>query len=343
MKELTFPHPEPRADRPRIWPVFLPFQGCRNRCVFCAQAEQSGVRPQPLSAHFDQLEKALAAADRRGQGPFELGFFGGSFTGLPAPWPERFLELARSFRRSGLIGPIRCSTRPDMLGGSTLDRLRQSGLDLVEIGVQTFSEDVLQGSGRGYSAAQIWSSFHRVRQAGLGLGVQLLPGLPGHSGPEWRLDVATTVAAAPDVVRIYPCQVLQGTELARRWQRGDYSPWGLPDTVSRLARGVFALWRRGIRVIRMGLPPQPELTAGILAGPWHPSLGSMVRGRILRARVQAACFILGPGPKRLVCPAYSQGDIWGFQAENRPALASFGLSRGSIGFADTDHFRLEKI
>lgn len=343
MRNLAFPHPEPSGPKTRIWPVFLPFHGCKGRCIYCSQTLQSGTLSRQLSKHLADLQADLQAAGDEGRDSLELGFFGGSFTGLPRAWVDRFLELAQSYRDKGLITRVRCSTRPDMLDSADLRAFRQAGLDMVEVGVQSFSDTVLQSAGRGYTRYQALQGIERVRKSGLKLGVQLLPGLPGHSRKEWLQDIRITSAVAPETVRLYPCLVLEGTPLARLWRSGGYRPWSLGETVSALSRGVSRFWRKGIRVIRIGLPAQAGLAEHVLAGPWHASLGNIIRSRVLRARVQAACLLLGPGPKRLVCPEAARGEIWGYRGGNRKGLQALGLSRERVRFEEGGPFRLEKV
>ncbi|MFP5259166.1 MAG: radical SAM protein, partial [Acidobacteriota bacterium] len=272
-----FRHPEPSKPRLRVWPVFLSYQGCPGRCVFCAQHLQSGTRPQPLETTLARMEQELAAAARAGRGPYELAFYGGVFTALPWPWPARFLAVAEQFRERGLIGRVRCSTRPDACSPELLARLAGLGLSLVEIGVQTFDDAVLAAAGRGHDAAASRRAAGRVRAAGLGLGLQLLPGLPGHAPADLARDVAETCALAPEIARLHPCLVVDGTPLAGLYRAGRFTPWSLDTTLSALAAAVLPLWRAGIRVARLGLAPEPGLAAAVLAGPRHPALGARVR------------------------------------------------------------------
>ena len=219
-----FRHPEPTAPRSRIWPVFITFKGCPGRCVFCAQHLQTGAPPEPLPRILETMVTGLEAAGRAGRGPFELAFYGGVFTHLPAPWPERFLAAAGRLRQAGLISRIRCSTRPDACQPALLERLAAAGLDLVEIGAQTFDDAVLTAAGRGHNAAAIRQAAQTVRQVGLGLGLQLLPGLPGHTPAVLARDAAETAALGPEIARLYPCLVLDGTPLAARFRTGAYTP-----------------------------------------------------------------------------------------------------------------------
>ena len=223
IRSLRFPLPEPRQKGPVLLPVFLPFAGCPGRCVFCDQGAQTGTRVADLELAYADLGERLS----RVRGPFALGFFGGTFTGLSPWWQERFLVLAGKYRRPDGLVHLRVSTRPDRIDRTVLECLSHGGVSMVELGVQTFDTGVLAASMRGYDGQTAELACAMVREAGLELGIQLLPGLPGHTPGMWREDVGQTLALRPEVVRIYPCVVMAGTGLADLYARGEYQPWTL--------------------------------------------------------------------------------------------------------------------
>ena len=335
-----FRHPEPPKGRTRVWPVYISFQGCPGRCVFCAQAVQAGAPPVSLGATLAAMERELGQAARDGRGPYELAFYGGVFTALPEPWPRRFLEAALGFRRAGLIGRIRCSTRPDACPPGLLAELAYLGLDLVEIGAQTFDDAVLVASGRGHDAKATRRAARAVRAAGLDLGLQLLPGLPGHDPARFARDVAETCALAPSLVRIHPCLVVAGTELAALYKAGRYAPWALEETIEALAQALPSLWRSGAVVARLGLAPQPELEAAIIAGPRHPALGDRARGRALLALVREEVAALGGAPAGLCAPRRFAGQLFGHGGELAQDYAALGLPREVVRFTRDEVFFL---
>ena len=202
--------------------------------------------------------------------------------------------MADSLRRDGCITRFRCSTRPDRLDAALLARLRRHGCRTVELGIQSFSDTALQASERHYSGRQATEACRLVRDAGLALGVQLLPGMPGHQPEDFLADVRRALDLGADMLRFYPCLVLAGTELARRWQQGLYAPWPLPRTLSLLARGWLYARRAGVPVIRMGLAPEPGMEAALLAGPADRNLGGRVLGRALWLHV-CACLLRARG------------------------------------------------
>ncbi|MEZ7196511.1 elongator complex protein 3 [Pseudodesulfovibrio karagichevae] len=338
---MRFAHPEPSPASARIWPVFLPFAGCPHRCVFCAQDKQTGRDDADLDAVRRELETDLQGALNQGRGPYELAFYGGTFTALPAPWPETFLALADRFRKSGLISRVRCSTRPDCVDPDGLKLLAALGLDMVELGIQSFDDGALRASGRGYSGKMALAACAVVRDAGLALGIQLLPGLPGDRPGLFQSDVRTAAGLAPETARLYPCVVVRGTPLVDLWERGGYAPWTTDRAVHELAEALPVLWAEGVRVIRLGLAPEPTLDANVLAGPHHPALGQSARAlalfEIIRARVRE----LGRRPSVLEVPRRYSGEFFGHARELAPTYFELGFAEGSIRFAETELFSLE--
>ena len=366
-----FPHPEPQhlAHKARILPVFLPFAGCPQRCVFCDQAAQTGQAPEPLDALYHRLEALLSQppavdtssdsspgssfsaprnaapgatlnadlgkspAQRSAESPQpaqELAFYGGTFTALPKPWPRRFMELAGRFLASGRLTRIRCSTRPDAVDPARLAELKGLGLSLVELGVQSFDDAALLASQRGYDGQTARRACRAVGEAGLSLGIQLMPGLPGHTPAAFQADVAQAAAFAPKLARLYPCLVLAGTPLAEAWRAGAYAPWGLDTAVEQLALALPVLWAAGVPTARMGLAEQQGLT--VLAGPRHPALGQMARSAALLAVVRQRLAQLAQkdatqrSPTVLALPRRLQGEALGHKNALAPHYAALGLS-----------------
>jgi histone acetyltransferase (RNA polymerase elongator complex component) len=289
---------------------------------------------------LENMTSGLAAAGEAGRGPYELAFYGGVFTALPAPWPERFLAAAARFMASGLVSRVRCSTRPDACDPALLARLAAAGLTMVEIGAQTFRDDVLAAAGRGHDAAAIRRAAASVRQAGIALGLQLLPGLPGHAPADLAHDAAEAVALGPALVRLHPCLVARGTELAALYAAGRYAPWSLPDTIEALAGVLPVFWRAGVAVARIGLAPEPGFDDAVLAGPRHPALGGRVRALALFGLIRDEVAALGGRPAGLAVPRRFAGEFFGHAGELVPAYAGLGLPKTLVRFEARDDFHL---
>jgi histone acetyltransferase (RNA polymerase elongator complex component) len=110
----------------------------------------------------------------------------------------------------------------------------------------------------------------------------MMLGLPGDTGAESLETAEALCGVHPDFVRIYPVIVLRGTELAAWMQKGLYRPLEVEEAVSLGARVLERFDSAAIPVIRMGLQETEGLRpndGSVLAGPFHPAFGDLVRGR----------------------------------------------------------------
>jgi histone acetyltransferase (RNA polymerase elongator complex component) len=166
-----------------IIPFFIAHQGCPHRCLFCDQHVVTGhtsADRAPVSIEAQVRATVARWRDRaRPTGMVQLAFYGGSFTCLDESVRHRLLAAATAQRDAGRIDSIRISTRPDCLDPVMLAYLGEHGVDTVEIGIQSFNDDVLRTARRGHLANDAITAVRAVRAAGLRVGVQLLIGLPG--------------------------------------------------------------------------------------------------------------------------------------------------------------------
>ena len=287
-----------------ILPVFIPHAGCPHQCIFCNQQTISGEKDSSLEGARQQMEALLSWASPNPSN--ELAFYGGSFTALPLERQRGLLDLAEGWRARGLFGPLRLSTRPDSITPEILELLRVHRVETIELGAQSLDDRVLAQARRGHTAAQVHAASRLIRACGFRLGLQLMTGLPGQDAASLEDTKLQVLAIHPDLVRIYPVLVIEDTPLADQWRRGDYAP----QTVEQAADACWTLYRdftaAGIQVIRLGLQPDRELCAPghILAGPFHPAFGEVVKSRGIGRQVLEEIAELPGGDYNMVitCP-----------------------------------------
>ncbi len=257
-----------------IIPVFIPFGGCPNRCVFCDQASITGEERLPETYEVAAtIESYLATWKNCGKK--EVAFYGGSFTGLPLDVQTRYLEIAHRHLEAGMIDGIRISTRPDYVHDGTADHLKRYGVDTVEIGVQSMDDNVLRLSGRGHDSLCTEAAVKMLRGFA-GIGLQFMPGLPGDTVETVLETTRRIIALSPDFVRVYPTLVLKNTALHEMYLGGRYVPWTLENMVT-VCREISGLLKEArIPVIKMGLHPSKDLIENIVCGPFHPSFRQLV-------------------------------------------------------------------
>jgi histone acetyltransferase (RNA polymerase elongator complex component) len=273
-----------------IIPIFIPHQGCPHRCVFCRQSTITNV-PEELRTPHDiraAIESAIGSKRFPSHRPKEIAFYGGTFTSLPTSSMKDMLSAVMPFMKQGIISAIRLSTRPDSIDEKVLDILQSYGVATVELGVQSMDDEVLTLSNRGHTASDTVNAVQLLKKRGFKVGVQLMPGLPGDSSEVFMDTIGKVVGLKPHMARLYPALVLKGTKLAQWYRQGKYTPMGLEETVSGCKDACMSLEASGIPVIRIGLMSSPSLLneGEIIAGPWHPSLGFLVRSAMHIDRVK---------------------------------------------------------
>lgn len=282
----------------RLLPFFLPMLGCPHRCVFCDQRAISGQASAPAA---EEVRRALDSFPPDPEA--ELAYYGGSFTCLPQAQQEAWLKLAAPYIEGGVIGGVRVSTRPDAVDDDICAFLREHGVTTVELGVQSFDDGVLRQSGRGCTGESARDACAAVRRAGLRLGVQLMTGLPGDRPELDRSSMGQALAAGAELLRIYPTLVIEGTELARLYAAGKYAPQSLEEAVRLCADMLEMADKAGVPVQRLGLNPGPELERSLIAGPYHPAFGGLVREEVCFRKAAALLDAAGATerPCRLLC------------------------------------------
>ena len=281
-----------------------------------------------MARALDDLSLSLKERAARQAEAVEVAFFGGTFTAQSEKIQEACFARLRPWFEQGLVAAVRCSTRPDALSAGQLARLKTLGLRTVELGIQSFSSLALSEVRRDYTREQALAACTLVREAGLTLGVQLMPGMPGVDAATFQTDVAQTLAMNAAFLRVYPCLVLKGTELERLWRTGAYVPWNLDRTVRELARALLATGKAGVPVIRMGLPLGENFAPHILAGPAHPALGAIVQAEALYHYIWNHA--TGRNVASLRLPQNCQGFFWGERGKMRERWAALGLGRENV-------------
>lgn len=278
-----------------IIPIFIPQMGCPNDCIFCNQklitARQEAVSPDTVS---EILDLHLATLCNRGIKTIEVAFYGGSFTGLPLGLQSAYLEQALQYKKAGRIQKIHLSTRPDLIDRDILEHLKRYGTDIIELGVQSFDEKVLLLSRRGHGRDAIFRSANLIHQMGFRLGIQLMIGLPGDSREASIQSARETAALRPDIARIYPTIVIEGTDLHQEYLSGSYRPLPLSEAVSTTKEMYRILTSSGIHVIRVGLKSSDNIcdTGSIAGDTYHPAFRQLVQGEIAKEQIQLQLYDL---------------------------------------------------
>ncbi len=268
--------------------VFIPMEACPFRCIFCDQKKISGHVQVPTPEDVTEIIRSRLRTISDTNAIVEVGFFGGTFTGLSLQRQEAFLKAVGPFMEEGRVSGIRLSTRPDFIDRQRLDLLEKYRVTTIELGAQSMHDDVLKKAGRGHSAEDTINASRLISEYGFRLGLQMMVGLPGDT-TEKVIDTARQmVGLKADDVRIYPLLVIRQTPLERLYRMGKYMPLSLNDAVNIVAKIHKIFEDAGINIIRTGLHPSEGLISGkeLVAGPFHVAFKELVLTKLWHEKLE---------------------------------------------------------
>ncbi len=284
-----------------VIPIFVPHKGCPFDCIYCNQKKISG-HVDEITEHSmrSTIEDHLASI--KDNSYVEIGFYGGSFTGIEKEQQLQLLKIAKEYIDNGKVQSIRLSTRPDYINTDILGYLKEYHVETIELGVQSLDDEVLRKSCRGHCVNDVITSSHLIKENGFKLGIQTMIGLPGDS--KWK-DIYTAkkvVELKPDIVRIYPTLVIKGTVLEKMYYNGEYIPLSLEDAVDICAELIQIYEENGIKVIRVGLQATENINenSDVVAGPFHPALRQLAESRIFLNKINEQIIRNGLGKEKRI-------------------------------------------
>ncbi|MFW9970858.1 MAG: tRNA uridine(34) 5-carboxymethylaminomethyl modification radical SAM/GNAT enzyme Elp3, partial [Candidatus Odinarchaeota archaeon] len=157
---------------------------------------------------------------------------------------EEAKKLAESSKRS-LIG-LTIETRPDYCKEKEVDQMLNYGTTRVEIGIQTVYDEIFKLVNRGHTTLDSIDAIRIAKDAGLKVNAHIMPNLPGSDlSKDIKLfdELFYNPDYRPDMLKIYPTLVINGTELYDWWKKGKYSPYSDKELIDLIAK------------IKINLPP----------------------------------------------------------------------------------------
>ena len=162
--------------------------GCsHNKCTFCGTYRQKKFKIKPM----EQIVTDLAEASFYGR--VEKVFLcDGDALIIPQPHLEEILKLINdnlpNIKRIGTYANAKSILRKSV---DELKKLRELGLKIIYLGVETGNIELLQKISKGATYEQMVTAARRVKEAGITLSVTVLLGLGGiEKSVEHALDTA---------------------------------------------------------------------------------------------------------------------------------------------------------
>jgi elongator complex protein 3 len=279
---MTKPYPCPQPE-PCAYCPGGPAQGVPQSYTGFEPAAMRGLQNNfdPYLQVRSRMEQLKAIGHRVDK--VELIVMGGTFPATPLEYQTWFiqrcldaitakesanLEEAKANAETSRVRNvgITVETRPDWARESHVDAMLGMGVTRVELGVQNPDDAIYRLVGRTHTVADVTEATRIAKDAGLKVAYHLMPGMPG-SNPTKDLEaferVFTDSAFKPDMIKIYPCLVLEGTKAHEWYCAGDYRPYSTEEAANLIAevKKILPSWVRVMRVQRD--IPAPLIVAGV--------------------------------------------------------------------------------
>lgn len=198
--------------------------GCsHNRCTFCANNAGKQFRVRAMEEIMADLDECAELYGNRVQRVFLCD---SNALAMPMGMLREILGAAREkFPRCERVGVY--ATALDLLRKTPeeLAELRGLGLKIVYVGLESGSDKVLRAVRKGITSEQMIAGAQAARQAGITLSVMVITGL---GGPELSMEHARESARVlnamqPDYLGLLALMVMEGTELYRQVQAGEFT------------------------------------------------------------------------------------------------------------------------
>ncbi|MFW9948692.1 MAG: tRNA uridine(34) 5-carboxymethylaminomethyl modification radical SAM/GNAT enzyme Elp3 [Candidatus Thorarchaeota archaeon] len=246
---------------------------CPGTCIYCPGQESqpgekvaksyTGREPAAMRSiynsynSFDQVQSRIQDLKAIGHkvDKVELIIMGGTFLSSDLSYQENFvkgayegvlnkrcnsltevLKFAETSKRR-LIG-LTIETRPDYCKETDVDRMLNYGTTRVEIGIQTIYDDIYKFIKRGHTTDDSIEAIRTSKDAGLKVNAHIMPNLPNTTYKQdmEMFDVLfSNPNYKPDMLKIYPCLVIKGTELYQLWKQGKYQPYSTTELIELIA------------------------------------------------------------------------------------------------------------
>ncbi len=263
--------------------MIKPIGSCKGKCIYCpytgkAPKSYTGEEPAARRARSCGFDPFLQVKIRLKQYKLnghptdkcEVILMGGTFLQTPLKYQKWFVKRIydglngsssktiedakkRNERAKNRMVGLTIETRPDVFGKKELNRVLEFGCTRVEFGVQHPNDEMYRKIKRGHTVQDVIEATERAKNAGLKVCYHLMLGLPGsNKKKDIRMigRVFEKEEFRPDMLKVYPTLVMEGTELWKMKERKEYKPLDTEETIEILSE-LYKVVPPYVRIMRI--------------------------------------------------------------------------------------------
>ena len=196
--------------------VHIPF--CTQICYYC-DFSKVFIKNQPVGSYLEHLIEEYDSYDIKKLRTLYIG--GGTPTALSAPQLAFLLEKLSDKLDLSYLEELTIEANPGDLDQEKIAVLKDSPVNRVSLGVQTFNDRMLKQIGRSHSEKDIYENIANLKKAGFdNISIDLIYALPKQTMEDVKINVAKAIALDIPHMSLYSLILENHTVFMNRMRRG---------------------------------------------------------------------------------------------------------------------------
>ena len=196
--------------------VHIPF--CTQICYYC-DFSKVFIKNQPVDSYLEHLLEEFRSYDIQKLRTLYIG--GGTPTALSAPQLEVLLDGLTKKLDLSVLEELTIEANPGDLDADKIAVLKNSAVNRVSLGVQTFDDKMLKKIGRSHLEKDIYENIDRLKLAGFdNISIDLIYALPGQTMEQVKENVAKAIGLDIPHMSLYSLILENHTVFMNRMRRG---------------------------------------------------------------------------------------------------------------------------
>ena len=196
--------------------VHIPF--CTQICYYC-DFSKVFIKNQPVDSYLEHLIEEYDSYDIKKLRTLYIG--GGTPTALSAPQLAFLLEKLTDKLDLSYLEELTIEANPGDLDQEKIAVLKDSPVNRVSLGVQTFNDRMLKQIGRSHLEKDIYENITNLKKAGFdNISIDLIYALPKQTMEDVKTNVAKAIALDIPHMSLYSLILENHTVFMNRMRRG---------------------------------------------------------------------------------------------------------------------------
>lgn len=196
--------------------VHIPF--CTQICYYC-DFSKVFIKNQPVDSYLEHMLEEFRSYDIQKLSTLYIG--GGTPTALSAPQLEVLLDGLTKNLDLSVLEELTIEANPGDLDADKIAVLKNSAVNRVSLGVQTFDDKMLKKIGRSHLEKDIYENIDRLKLSGFdNISIDLIYALPGQTMEQVKENVAKAIGLDIPHMSLYSLILENHTVFMNRMRRG---------------------------------------------------------------------------------------------------------------------------